>query len=306
MMDLMPDSFRHEALTYAGTRDFVPTCKNVLHEGLERGSRLLVLARQDKIDPLAEALGDAASCVTFMPLDRVGRNPHRLINLLDGFQADGRGRHCLGISEPVLAGRPSRTLLEAQLAEFALNAARVAVWPMTLVCTYDRTALAPDALARMRQSHAVIRGEAENPGYLPDGNDELYHRNLDPAPHGAERWTIGPRDLVRMREVVRRRAESDRLHAERIDDLVLAANEIVTNSIRHGGGECRLAIWADDVSLICEARDSGHIDDPFVGRFPPSRQAVNGRGVWLAHHLCDLVQIRSSPAGTTVRLVIDR
>jgi hypothetical protein len=39
-----------------------------------------------------------------------------------------------------------------------------------------------------------------------------------------------------------------------------------------------------------------------VGRTPPSPDQRAGRGLWLANQLCDLVQIRSTEAGTVVRL----
>jgi anti-sigma regulatory factor (Ser/Thr protein kinase) len=34
----------------------------------------------------------------------------------------------------------------------------------------------------------------------------------------------------------------------------------------------------------------------------PEPGQLGGRGLWLANQLCDLVQIRCSPAGATVRL----
>jgi len=51
-----------------------------------------------------------------------------------------------------------------------------------------------------------------------------------------------------------------------------------------------------------EVTDGGHIDDPLVGRRMPLPLASGGRGVYLVNQLCDLVQIRSSPKGTTVRI----
>lgn len=87
---------------------------------------------------------------------------------------------------------------------------------------------------------------------------------------------------------------------------MLAANEVITNSIQHAGGECLVAMWDEAGSVVCEVRDAGHITDPMVGRLSPNVEATAGRGLWLANHLCDLVQIRSSQAGTTVRLRIDR
>jgi hypothetical protein len=44
------------------------------------------------------------------------------------------------------------------------------------------------------------------------------------------------------------------------------------------------------------------ITDPLVGRGLLSDVTEHGRGIWMANQLCDLVQIRSSSFGTTVRL----
>jgi hypothetical protein len=34
----------------------------------------------------------------------------------------------------------------------------------------------------------------------------------------------------------------------------------------------------------------------------PTPRAESGRGVWITNQLCDLVQIRSGPSGTVVRV----
>jgi anti-sigma regulatory factor (Ser/Thr protein kinase) len=48
--------------------------------------------------------------------------------------------------------------------------------------------------------------------------------------------------------------------------------------------------------------DRGYITDPVVGRRAPKPMQDRGRGLWIANQVCDLVQIRSSDRGTTVRL----
>ena len=83
---------------------------------------------------------------------------------------------------------------------------------------------------------------------------------------------------------------------------MLAVNEIATNSIRHGGGSGTLRVWLEAGVLICEVRDSGHLDDPLAGRRRPSPSDYGGRGLWLANQVCDLVQLRSFPQGSAVRL----
>ena len=93
------------------------------------------------------------------------------------------------------------------------------------------------------------------------------------------------------------------LQDRRIDDLVLAVNEMATNSVQHGGGGGRVRLWLDDGWLVCEVRDSGVISQPLLGRRSPSVDNENGRGHWMANQLCDLVQVHSSrSASTAVRL----
>jgi anti-sigma regulatory factor (Ser/Thr protein kinase) len=45
------------------------------------------------------------------------------------------------------------------------------------------------------------------------------------------------------------------------------------------------------------------VADPLAGRLTPAHDQEGGRGLYLVHQLCDLVQLRSSPSGTTVRVV---
>ena len=58
----------------------------------------------------------------------------------------------------------------------------------------------------------------------------------------------------------------------------------------------------DDAAVV-EFTDAGYVADPLTGRLTPSPEQEGGRGLFLVHHLCDLVQLRSSPEGTTVRVL---
>jgi anti-sigma regulatory factor (Ser/Thr protein kinase) len=111
--------------------------------------------------------------------------------------------------------------------------------------------------------------------------------------------------LSALRGFIAGRAEKAGLDGERVDDLVYAVNEVVTNSLCHGEGRARVAFWTEEQAVICEVRDRGWIRDPLAGRIAPHPDRPSGRGLWLVNQLCDLVQLRSSPAGTTVRLHID-
>ena len=64
-----------------------------------------------------------------------------------------------------------------------------------------------------------------------------------------------------------------------------------------------MRIWREDETLLCEVSDRGLITDPLVGRQQPTPRQLGGRGLWMVHQLCDLVQVRSSPTtGTVTRL----
>jgi anti-sigma regulatory factor (Ser/Thr protein kinase) len=92
------------------------------------------------------------------------------------------------------------------------------------------------------------------------------------------------------------------LSADRTQQLVLAVNELASNSLCHGGGRGTLQAWREDGVLTCEVTDDGRIEQPLAGRINPAPSQSDGRGLWLVNQLCDLVQIRSSAAGTSVRV----
>jgi anti-sigma regulatory factor (Ser/Thr protein kinase) len=110
-------------------------------------------------------------------------------------------------------------------------------------------------------------------------------------------------DLREARSLVRRRALEAGV-AERTDDLVLAVNEILSNSLHHAQDSGVLRIWRGPDGLVCEVRDSGRILQPLIGREEPAVGQLGGHGVWLVNLVRDLVQVRSSEDGSIVRMKI--
>ena len=90
----------------------------------------------------------------------------------------------------------------------------------------------------------------------------------------------------------------------RLSGYVLAVNEIITNVVLHAGGYGRIALRQVPGAVWCTVTDSGpgipeeYRDPPAV----PEAFEVGGRGIWLAHQLCDEVTIASGPIGTTIGL----
>lgn len=96
-------------------------------------------------------------------------------------------------------------------------------------------------------------------------------------------------------------ASSAGLPPERAADLVLAVSEIAANTLRHTSGDGLLRVWHTEQEILCQVQDRGWITDPLAGQ--QRRAAIErGHGLWVVNQVCDLVEVRTGQAGTTVRM----
>lgn len=88
---------------------------------------------------------------------------------------------------------------------------------------------------------------------------------------------------------------------ELVEALVMVANELASNAIRHGGGAGRLRLWRDGDLIHCEVSDTGPgLEDTEVGRELAPLTAYGGRGLWVVRRMSHQVDIRTSGEGATV------
>lgn len=301
--------FRHEALFYAGERGFVTAATAFLREAVAAGDPTLVAVPGEKIEPL-RANVDAAETVMFVDMKAVGSNPARIIPAWREFAQNHGDRPLRGIGEPIWAGRSEAELVECQRHEALLNLAFADAPAFWLVCPYDVDALSGEVIDEALRNHPfVITGRAQQHSDAYLGLEAVaapFDVPLPAPPETAIKLRFGPGQLAKVRGFVSRHGGGAGLHAERVDDLVLVANELATNSMLYGGADGTVRIWPDADTVICEVRDAGVIQDPLVGRVPPGTAQQGGRGLWMANQLCDLVQVRSSVMGTVVRVHIRR
>ena len=122
-----------------------------------------------------------------------------------------------------------------------------------------------------------------------------------PAPQALR---FGAGDLRRARRMIARWAAGAGLADGRGDDFVIAVNEIATNAVLHGSAQAWLLLRVTaDGTAEAEVRDTGHWRPSPVGAAPadgPGR--AGGMGLPLARQVCDDVEIRAEPGGTTVTL----
>ena len=296
--------FRHDALFYAGSEQFVRHTARYVREALDADEAVLVAVIGPRAELLREELGLEADDVEFLDLERVGRNPARIIPAWqDWIGRDGERRGCRPgsrprglrvVGEPVWAGRSGAEILECQKHEQLLAAAFAAGPAWSLLCAYDIEALPIDVVAAAHREHLA------DPG--PSAEDILVDPLPDLGPPLRElRFGLG--DLPRLRADIREHAAELGLGERRVTDFVLVADELAANSVRYGGGGGVLRLWRQGPHAICEVHDQGLITDPMVGRRRPDfAHHLGGAGLWTANLLCDLLLIRSVEGhGSTVR-----
>jgi len=309
------DGFRHEALLYAGSEQFVTGTARFVREGLNDGEAVLVAVIEPRASLLREELGSDAPAVEFLDMADIGRNPARIIPAWQAWveRNSAAGRTFRGVGEPVWPTRTRAEIAECQQHERLLNTAFDPGPAWSLLCPYDVKALPTEVIERARHSHpAVVAQGSRQPNVSYPGTaypheglraEELF---AAPLPHAApplcELW-FDMDDLSRLRAAVHRHAPALRLDGPRLSDFVLVVSELAANSICYGGGKGRVRLWLDGPHAVCEVHDDGLITDPLVGRRKPNpRERIGGAGLWTANQLCDLLLIRSTKEhGTTVR-----
>ncbi|HET6627696.1 MAG TPA: sensor histidine kinase [Nocardioidaceae bacterium] len=302
--DCATDGFRHEAVLYHGIGDLLATVVPFVREGLDQGEPVLVAMPKDRVRSLADALGADAARVQFVDMVELGANPACIIPEWRRFLDRGAGRPVRGIGEPVWAGRRDVEIDECALHESLLNVAFDEGPAWRLLCPYDVDRLPARALEEAQRTHPVVGSDGERGmDYQGHGHAlSAFAGTLTAPPPTADTVPFAGHDLAGVRDLVRQLSRQAGVPADAAEDLVLAAHELATNSITHGGGSGVICAWREAGAFVVEVRDSGTIVNPLVGRELSSLSSENGRGVWMANQLCDLVQVRSTVTGTVVRL----
>jgi anti-sigma regulatory factor (Ser/Thr protein kinase) len=295
-------------MLYGADREFLDGTLEFLIEGLEADEPMLVVLAAEKIHALERELAADAKRVRFADMAEVGANPARIIPAWRDFADEcvARGVPFRGIGEPIWPGRSADELIECQRHEALLNLAFADTPAFRLLCPYDTSNLDDDVLEEAHRSHpCIVEGSCERDSGHWSGLEQVAAPFTAPLAEPAQvlaTMAIDRSTLRDARALVMLHATEHAMPTDKLDDLLIAVSEVITNSIVHAGGTAELRIWHADPSLVCEVKDAGFIDDPLAGRVRPALVGIGGRGLWLATQLCDLLQLRSSGAGNVIRL----
>lgn len=320
--------FDHRALPYRDPDELLAAVVPFVRDGLGHGDAVVVVLATEPLDALRDQLGALASAPDLRLMDarEAARNPGALLSMWQAFtdELHHSGRQGRAVAETLhhdwLHDRADDELDECVHYEAQLNLAffsTSAVW--TLLCPVDVAAIDPVHVEAAIRAHPHLHlfGMARpNVAYTHPGTPEaLTPEPLGPPPEAATSVVFDASSLPELRALVADLATGVGLDAERTGDLVLAVAELAANSVLHGGGGGIARLWSEATdaagtsgagTAVCEVHDRGWIVDPLAGTRRPAPEMPRGRGLWLVHALCDLVQVRSDPDGTTVRVTMRR
>ncbi|WP_116111364.1 sensor histidine kinase [Amycolatopsis ruanii] len=292
-------AFVHPALFYRSDEEYLDTLVPFVTDGLARREPVAEVVPGDRLRVLRPAVG--SDDVLWLDMNEAGRNPGRIIpTVLRRFADAHPDRHVRIIGEPIWAGRSATEYPACAQHEALINHAFTGR-DVTIVCPYDTVALEPDVVADARATHPEVWEASRryvSGEYAPD---DVVSRYNQPVPAAAPVVFPVTAD-AEVRQARRWAAEQARrlgLDDDRLPDLELIVTELVTNSLRHAGGSCRVELWPADGHVCCAVHDDGHLADPLAGRHPRPHGEPGGRGLLMVHQLADLVRTYTQPGRTT-------
>jgi len=302
-------SYRHEAFLWHSRADYGAGLAPFLREGVEGGEAVMAVLLAEHAAWVTAELGPVASQVHFVDMRELGHNPARIIPAWLEFleTSCGQGRPARGVGEPVWPGRSEAEVLECQLHEALLNLAVDPELPFWLVCPYDAGELEPELVAEAGRSHPVLVTATSYEGSGSYRGHEharaLFTADLPAPPADASDLYVTATNLSEATASVTLHAAS-RLWSDQVVQLADVVRGLAEDGLRRGAGYVEVDLWEEPTELVCQVSDRTVIDDFLVGRrlVPYLEQDT----VWAANQLCDLVQVRSGPHGTTVRLHLAR
>jgi anti-sigma regulatory factor (Ser/Thr protein kinase) len=301
----LPDPW-HMALIYRDAAEFDAAACRFAEAAARAGAAVLIACTAPPLGRLQARLDALADQVAWADMASMGANPARLIPSISRFAEQHPGRPVWCLQEAAWVSRPPEELWEVIRHEALMNLA-LAQSQVRLLCLYH-TELAAELISCAEATHPLV---ARDGHWQP--SDRYHHDGRAPVPQQCEQPLPPPParaqilryrdDLSSLRRLVASCAHAVGLPPRRAEDLLIAVSELAANTFAHTAGPGTLTVWATGSRITCQIHDTGHITDPLAGQRRPDPAADGrGRGLWLVHQLCDLVQVRTGPAGTIIRV----
>jgi anti-sigma regulatory factor (Ser/Thr protein kinase) len=311
-----PDPFRHLAVVHHGVEDLLDTLAPLIRAAVARGDLVWAAVDDATRDAIERRLGATALALVFgepgQPYSYSGQTTaaRRGDRLRDQI---GSGRAALIISDAATVGGPDPDPSAPDfwgVVDASCNLALSGL-PITLICLCDAERISDEADRSLHWNHPELLAgptASPNPRYRSPA-EVLASSPAPPAPalgppSQEQPFANGTTALRGIRAWTRRHGLEAGLDLARIDGLVLAVCELVSNSIEHGAGYGTLSWWVRPGQVVAEVHDPGHMGTTTPGLRRPDLRSVRGRGVWLARQLSDVLHLWTTVDGTYARLEV--
>jgi anti-sigma regulatory factor (Ser/Thr protein kinase) len=300
---------KHTVLLYDSEDEFVSVLRPFVEDGLTAGEPVITVASPSNLRALRESLGPTPPTAYFVESPEWYARP-----------PDTMGRWVSFVEDALAAGKPGARIIgevvwpadPAQHWEMKrFEAASTLAWesrPALVVCPYNTKAL-PDTV--------IEAALVTHPGVIEDGVGSLSAGHLPPeqmvreslpvlsSPAEAFRLRVELGDVVGAGDFVQARARLAGVDERRVQELVAAAGEVVSNSFAHARTPVEVFVWSEERRLICQIQDEGPgVADPAVGYQPPFGEDRRF-GLWLARQRSASIEVGSSARGAAVRLTAE-
>ena len=305
--------FFHETAFYGSDDDFLGLTLPFVEGGLAAGEPTVIALDAHNHGLLAAAIDADIERVTVLPAADQYARPAATIarfrELFAGFVADGAGQvRIVGdVPHPGTGAQWDPWARYEATANLAYDD-----FPVWGLCPYDTRTTPPDVLDEVARVHPHVA--THGPGHA------VNRRFEDPAAFLATRPQAPPDPIEAVapaavlveptpkaaRAAVTDVAAATGLGAERVNGLVLALSEVLTNALVHGATPVTVRAWPAEGRMHVTVTDGGPGPaDPFVGLLHrPGPESIGGHGLWFAHQLCHQVTMAREAAGFTVRLTV--
>jgi anti-sigma regulatory factor (Ser/Thr protein kinase) len=295
-------ALRHHGFVYESDDEYVGRSVAFLKDGLEAGEGAIVANTRGGLAKMRDALGPDAERVVFFDLSSTYTRPARAVaSYHRAFVEQLRRAPSV---RAVANGQfgPAPADWQEWTAYEAITNLAYAHLPVWVVCAYDANALPDSVIEAVWRTHPEMLGDDWQESHHFEDPAELVRkltREPEPLP-GLRSFSVGD-DLEAFRERLARELVAENIREAQVLDMLVAATEVATNAVLHGGGIEEVRVGRADGRFVCEVVDrGGGFDDPLAGYLVP-REGI-GAGLWVARQLTWRVESFDSPRGFTVRI----
>jgi anti-sigma regulatory factor (Ser/Thr protein kinase) len=296
-------ALRHNAFVYEAQDEYVSRSVAFLREGLAAGEGAIVASTRDGIAAMREALGSEAAHVTFVDDSAAYIRPARTLASYHKVYAEQlRKTASLRAVADVQCG-PNRDEWDLWIGYEAVFNRSFAHLPVWVLCSYNVNALPDPVVDGVWRTHPeVVADDRWSTSDRYEDPDRLLRAiTPEPMPLPDLRQLAFGRDVEQFRERLAREMVAEKVPEAKVLDMLLAATEIATNAIEHGGGVEEVRLGRVEGRFVCEIVDRGSgFDDPGAGYLAP-REGL-GSGLWVARQLTWQIDFFESQRGFTARI----